>query len=283
MDTSNLTHKKNFKETIAVLMRDKKFKSFLSMLYSLGASVVVLGALFKIQHWPGAGFMLSAGLITEALIFFVYAFEPNDDADQHDHITDKLSHDGIENPSTMNETGQIISGGTGISLTKFEKMLEDVALTPDVFFKFGEGMKKLGETTENMNSIVDVSTASLKYMETIKKADESLEKTAKSYEFVISNVTAKTVFKYKSIANSLSGIESGAREFEQQMSTLNKNLSALNAVYKQQKKEADEFLKDQAESAAESKIYREQIKELNKNLAALNHLYSNMLSAVKTK
>lgn len=283
MDSSNLKHKKSFKETIAVLMHDKKFKSFLSMLYSLGASVVVLGALFKIQHWPGAGFMLSAGLITEALIFFIYAFEPNDDAEQHDQNTEKLSHSETEDFFPVNETDRMISGGAGISLTKFEKMLEDASLTPEVFFKFGEGMRKLGETTENMNSMVDVSTASLKYMETIKRADESLEKTAKSYEFVISNVTAKTVFKYKSIANSLSGIETGAREFEQQMSTLNKHLSLLNTVYKQQKKEADEYLKDQAEAAAESKIYREQIKELNKNLAALNHLYSNMLSAVKTK
>lgn len=265
------------------LMRNKKFKGFVSTLYSLGAAVVVLGALFKIQHWTGSGFMLAAGLITEALIFVIYAFEPNDDA--------QLDHKTIENPS-LEDPGSpaLISGNfvrnedTGtLSISKFDKMLEDVSMTPEVFFKLGEGMKKLGVATENMNSMVDVSTASLKYMETIKKADESLEKTAKSYEFVISNVTAKTVFKYKSIANSLSGIETGARDFEQQMSALNKNLLALNAVYKQQKKEADEFLKDQAEAAAESKIYNEQIKELNKNLSALNHLYSNMLSAVKTK
>ena len=77
MNTENVKRKRNFKEIVALLMRDKRFKSFLSTLYSLGASVVVLGALFKIQHWPGAGFMLSAGLITEALIFFIYAFEPN--------------------------------------------------------------------------------------------------------------------------------------------------------------------------------------------------------------
>ena len=131
--------------------------------------------------------------------------------------------------------------------------------------------------------MIDVSAASIKYMETIKKADDSLEKTAKSYEAVIYNVTAKTVFKYKSISNSLANVENGAREFDQQMSSLNKNLASLNAVYKLQKKGAEDFLKDQAESATESKIYREQVKELNKNLAALNLLYSNMLAAVKTK
>ena len=283
MNPENVKIKRNFKEIVGTLMRDKKFKSFLSTLYSLGASVVVLGALFKIQHWPGAGFMLSAGLITEALIFFIYAFEPNDDADQHNITEGKVSQDGSEVPLQAGETREIIAGVGMSTLSKFDKMLEEAAITPDVFFKFGEGMRKLGETTENMNSMVDVSAASIKYMETIRKIDESLEKTAKSYEFVVSNVTAKTVFKYKSIADSLSSVETGAREFEQQMSALNKNLSSLNAVYKLQKKGADDFLKDQAESAAESKIYREQIKELNKNLAALNHLYSNMLSAVKTK
>lgn len=289
MNVENSKTKKKLKDKIATLMRNKKFKSFLSTLYSVGASVVVLGALFKIQHWPGAGFMLSAGLITEALIFFVFAFEPDDEAEQHNNATlhsnatVQVAHNGLVTHTPIGESGVILNGVGSLSLSKFDQMLEDVALTPDVFFKFGEGMKKLGETTANMNSMVDVSAASVKYMETIKKADDSLEKTAKSYEAVIYNVTAKTVFKYKSISNSLANVENGAREFDQQMSSLNKNLASLNAVYKLQKKGADEFLKDQAESAAESKIYREQVKELNKNLAAMNQLYSNMLAAVKTK
>lgn len=270
--------------SLSNLMRNKKFKGFVSTLYSLGAAVVVLGALFKIQHWTGSGFMLAAGLITEALIFVIYAFEPNDDA--------QLDHHTIQNPS-LEETGEapaLISGtisrnadAGALSISRLDKMLEDAAMTPEVFFKLGEGMKKLGEATENMNSMIDVTSYSVKYVQTLKKADDSLEKTAKTYENLISNVTSKTVFKYKSISESLSNIESGAKEFEQQMSTLNNNLAALNTVYKLQKKEADEYLKDQAESAAESKKYREQVKELNKNLVALNQLYSNMLSAVKTK
>ena len=306
MNTEVLKRISKLQNSVATLMRDKRFKSFLSTLYSLGASVVVLGALFKIQHWPGAGFMLAAGLITEALIFFIYAFEPSDDAAHHtdmpltithersealipanlDNNGEDVSHTSHVRAETLIPTGEVqehISGRASLSLSRFDKMLEEAAITPDVFFKLGEGMKKLGETTETMNSMVDVSAASIKYMETIRKADKSLEQTAKSYELIISNATAKTAINSKSIAHSLSNVESGAKEFEQQMSSLNKNLSALNTVYKLQKKGADEILKEQAESAAESKIYREQIKELNKNLSALNHLYSNMLSAVKTK
>ena len=265
------------------LMRNKKFKGFVSTLYSLGAAVVVLGALFKIQHWTGSGFMLAAGLITEAVIFVIYAFEPNDDAKLDHHTIQNVSLEEIAAPSSFSGTTAQNADGGALSISRLDKMLEDAAMTPEVFFKLGEGMKKLGEATENMNSMIDVTTYSVKYVQTLKKADDSLEKTAKTYESMISNVTSKTVFKYKSIADSLSNIESGAKEFEQQMSTLNNNLSALNTVYKLQRKEADDYLKDQAESAAESKKYREQVKELNKNLVALNQLYSNMLSAVKTK
>src|SRR5690606_7006085 len=122
--------------------------------------------------------------------------------------------------------------GTGFpALLKFDRMLEETDITPDMLFRLGEGMRKLGETTENMSAMVDISAASTKYLNTIKRADESLVKTAKSYATVISNVTVKTVFKYKSISNSLSNIESGSIEFQQQMKSLNKNLTSLNKTF----------------------------------------------------
>lgn len=264
---------------LAQLMQNKKFKGFLTMLYSLGASVVVLGALFKIQHWPGAGFMLSAGLITEALIFFIYAFEKDGDtAPENENITT-----GVTGGNGFHSDYGVTAGepGTGFpALLKFDRMLEETDITPDMLFRLGEGMRKLGETTENMSAMVDISAASTKYLNTIKRADESLVKTAKSYETVISNVTVKTVFKYKSISNSLSNIESGSIEFQQQMKSLNKNLSSLNNTFRLQQKSSEDFLKDQEACAAESRKYREQMKKLNENLTALNQVYSNMLSAM---
>ena len=54
----------------------KGWKKFMAKLYGIGAAVVIVGAIFKIMHWPGAGPMLVAGLGTEAVIFFFSAFEP---------------------------------------------------------------------------------------------------------------------------------------------------------------------------------------------------------------
>ena len=61
---------------ITELVESKGWKNFMAKLYGWGASIVIIGALFKIQHLPGSGFMLTIGLGTEALIFFFSAFEP---------------------------------------------------------------------------------------------------------------------------------------------------------------------------------------------------------------
>ena len=75
-------------------------------------------------------------------------------------------------------------------------------------------MRKLGETASMMNSMGNVSVASNQYMKTLKSADLSLAKLSKTYEDTISKVTSKTVFKFKSIANSLTVIEDEAMTYQ---------------------------------------------------------------------
>ena len=267
------------------LIQSKKFKKFLTKLYSIGASVVIIGALFKIEHWPMADLMLCTGLLTEAVIFFFFALDNTDDESVPTFPSIMgASESGVEELSYSGQNRGAIGGGGGfLALAKFDEMLENAEITPDLFYKLGEGMKKLGETTANINSMGDVSAASLKYMNTIQTADESLGKLAKSYQTTITKVIVKTGFNYKNIADSLSAIEVGAKSYQQQLESLNKNLSALNAVYILQKKGADDYLKDLTESAGDNKKYREQIIKLNDNLAALNNVYGNMLAAMKVK
>jgi gliding motility-associated protein GldL len=99
------------------------------------------------------------------------------------------------------------------------------------------------------------------------------------------------------MSDSLSVIEVGGKSYQQQLESLNKNLSALNAVYELQRKGADEHIresetlykgvqglvKDLSDSAGDAKKYREQISKLNDNLSALNNVYGNMLAAMNVK
>ncbi|MDO9340494.1 MAG: gliding motility protein GldL [Bacteroidales bacterium] len=280
------------------LVQSRRGRYLMAKLYGFGASVVIIGALFKIQHWTGAGLMLGIGLGTEAIIFFFYAFESEIEWSRVYPELAETPEDGAEELSSYSgkHRGVIGGGGGSVALAKFDEMLEKAEITPDLLQKLGVGMKKLGETTANMNAMGDITAASSKYMYTINTANESLGKLSESYQ-ATTKVINETGSTYKNVADSLSVIEVGGKSYQQQLESLNKNLSALNAVYELQRKGADDHLKDSetlykgiqglmkdlSESAGDTKKYREQITKLNDNLTALNNVYGNMLSAMNFK
>ncbi len=296
--------------SLAEIVQSSGWKNFIAKLYGLGASVVIVGALFKIQHWPLAGFMLTLGLLTEAVIFFFSAFEPLHEEVDWSLVYPELAgipEEGEMLPSHGDKhrgavgtgaAGGGFSGGGGgsVALSKFDEMLEKAEITPDLFQKLGVGMKKLGDATSNISVMGDISAASNKYMNNVNNATDSLGKLAESYQNT-TKVINETGSTYKNMADSLSQIEVGGKSYQQQLEVLNKNLSALNAVYELQKRGADDHLKesdalfkglqglmkDLTESAGDTKKYREQITKLNDNLSALNNVYGNMLATMNVK
>ncbi len=310
--------------SLAELVQSSGWKNFIAKLYGLGASVVIVGALFKIQHWPLAGTMLTIGLLTESVIFFFSAFEPLHEEVDWSLVYPELagipedetpelaaqgggfSGGGFSGGGVAGAGGGSYSGGGGgygggggagsAALAKFDEMLEKAEITPELFQKLGVGMKKLGDSTANMNTMGDISAASSKYMNTVNQANDSLGQLSESYQSTtrLINETSST---YRNMADSFSVIEAGGKSYQQQLESLNKNLSALNAVYELQKKGADDhvresenlykgiqsIIKDLSESADDTKKYRDQINKLNDNLSALNNVYGNMLAAMNVK
>jgi len=291
---------------LAEIVQSSGWKNFIAKLYGLGASVVIIGALFKIQHWPGAAVMLTLGLGVEALIFFFSAFEPLHEEVDWSLVYPELagiSDDDIEE-SLHSNRGRGGSGGGGgygggagaVALAKFDEMLENAEISPDLFQKLGVGMKKLSETTANLSTMDDVNAASIKYASAINSANDSLIKLNESYQTTTKAID-ETGLTYHNIADSLSIIEVGGKSYQNQLEEVNKNLSALNAIYELQKKSADNhvkesdalfkgiegLMKDLTDSAGDTKIYREQVSKLNNNLSALNNVYGNMLAAMNVK
>ncbi len=291
---------------LSEIVQSSGWKNFMAKLYGIGASIVIVGALFKIQHWTGAGTMLTIGLFTEAVIFFFSAFEPLHEEVDWTLVYPELAGIPEEEPGSAARgvggggyAGGIGGGGGGggsLALSKFDEMLEKSDITPDLFQKLGVGMKKLSEATSNMNAMGDVSAASSKYMNTIHAADDALGRLSDTYKST-AKIIGDTNSNYGKMAESFSVIESGGKSYQQQLESLNKNLSALNTVYELQRKGVDDHIKDSeslhkniqglmkdlSESAGDSKKYREQIIKLNDNLAALNNVYGNMLAAMNVK
>jgi len=313
--------------SLAELVQSSGWKNFMAKLYGLGASIVIIGALFKIQHWPLAGLMLTVGLCTESIIFFFSAFEPLHEEVDWTLVYPELAGIANDEPGALGARdskyqgghagggyavgggisgggysgggyggGGYGGGGGSVALSKFDEMLEKAEITPELFQKLGVGMQKLSEATSNINVMGDISAASAKYMNTIHAANESLNRLSETYQ-AASKTINDTQLVYGKMAETVSFIDTGGKNYHQQLETLNKNLSALNAVYELQRKGADEhikeserlqkgiqgLIKDLSDSAGDASRYREQIAKLNDNLTALNNVYGNMLAAMNVK
>ena len=122
----------------------------MAKLYGIGASVVILGAMFKILHWPGADIMLTVGLTTEAVIFFISAFEkPHADYDWS-LVYPELADMDDDNKSPVRE---------------LDNMLEKAKVDVDLIQSLGDGLRKSKSGTNGIGSAVDIADSTKQYSE----------------------------------------------------------------------------------------------------------------------
>jgi methyl-accepting chemotaxis protein len=290
------------------IVQTSGWRSFMAKLYGFGASVVIVGALFKIQHWPLAGTFLTIGLLTEATIFFFSAFEPRHEEVDWTLVYPELA--GLSDEDDLDSYKRPIGGSTS-ALEKFDNLIENAEISPDLFRKLGNGLNKLTDTAEKINDISDASFATNNYVDNIQKAantinthtenyvessenlKHSVDKLSDSYEKT-ANLITESGSSYQNLSESFSHIEDGSKSYGSHLEVLNKNLSALNAAYELQLQGTNEHLQntealyeglqnmmeDLQSSADNTKRYREEVTKLSDNLSALNTIYGNMLAAM---
>lgn len=290
------------------IVQTSGWKNFMAKLYGFGASVVIVGALFKIQHWPLAGTFLTIGLLTEATIFFFSAFEPKHEEVDWTLVYPELA--GLSEDDDLDSYKRPVGGSTS-ALEKFDNLIENAEISPDLFRKLGNGLNKLTETAEKMNDISDASFATNNYVDSVQKAantinthtenyvessetlKQSVDKLSDSYEKT-ANLITESGSSYQNLSESFSHIEDGSKSYGTHLETLNKNLSALNAAYELQLQGTNEHLQntealyeglqsmmeDLQSSAGNTKRYKEEVTKLSDNLSALNTIYGNMLAAM---
>ena len=133
-------------------MGGKKWKSFMAKLYGFGAAIVIVGAMFKIMHWPGAGPMLVVGLSTEAVIFFFSAFEP-----PHEDVDWSLVYPELAGMHGEEGEQQKIEEDKGSLTEQLDTMLEDAKIGPELMASLGDGLRSLSDQAGKLNNITDAS------------------------------------------------------------------------------------------------------------------------------
>lgn len=252
----------------------KAWKKFMAKLYGIGASVVIIGALFKIQHWKGADIMLILGLGTEAVIFFFSAFEPI-----HEEVDWTLVYPELATGERNEESPARVSG----SMTEeLDKMLEEAKIEPELIASLGDGMRKLSTQAGQLNDIADASVATNDYVSNVSAASSRMSDLTESYTKAAEAVLGIT-----------QSSEGGANAGDE-LSKMTQNLTQLNSMYELQLESSRKQMAavDQAYSGIETLMtnlkdsvddterYKQNIAQLSKNLSALNTVYGNMLSAM---
>ncbi len=264
----------------------KGWKKFMAKLYGFGAAVVIVGALFKIMHWPFAGPMLVVGLSTEALIFIFSAFEPIHEDPNWELVypelalghSDDLDHSALQAGASR---AKGVSGGTGIT-EHLDKMLEEAKIDGQLLERLGDGMRALGENANQLKSVTTAAAATDSYVSSLQAASDKVSTLSEAYERA---------------SVSISGMTSTTQEgesFGEQMQKVSKNLAALNNVYELQlqgstqhlestqkfQEKVTEMMTNLSDSAEDTRMYKENMAMLSRNLTDLNSVYGNMLKAM---
>jgi gliding motility-associated protein GldL len=257
----------------------------MAKLYGWGASVVILGALFKINHYMGADYMLIAGLCTESIIFFFSAFEPPHVDPDWSLVYPQLA--GLDHPGP-GEPGTEDSG-----VQELDKMLEKAKIGPELIESLGAGLRSLTDTTSKLSDVSNAVVANDKFVSTMKTAtdsvsvlNESYKKTAKTLDQNL-NASEEQLANINSVsksASTLSHAYTQASESIKDEISLNKEFSnsIINATTSTNKfvekyNETAELFSKTSEalhaSAMEETNYNKQLQKISNNLAALNALY----------
>jgi DNA repair exonuclease SbcCD ATPase subunit len=291
--------------SITELVQSEKWKKMMAYVYGWGAAVVLAGALFKIQHWPGASIMLTAGMTTEILIFFMSAFEPLHEEFDWSLVYPQLA--GIEDMEDEMVVPQH-GGGSSSALEKFDALLEEGELSPELFQNLGAGLNKLNDTAGKLSDLSDASAVTNEYVHKVKEATGSMTGFSETYNQSVDELTSsnRTVTEaggalaasYARLTESLNKENEtaidGNKTYGQQLENMNKNLEALNAVYEMQINNSNEHLEASKKiygginemmdslnaSVEDTKKYKDQVAQLGSNLQALNTVYGNMLAAM---
>ncbi|CAM3757873.1 gldL protein [Flavobacterium saliperosum S13] len=194
-------------------------KKVMSFAYGMGAAVVIIGALFKIMHWPGAGTFLIIGLGTEALIFGLSAFETETELDWS-LVYPELAGGEAKKRDAKKENP---ADAQGLLSQKLDNMLKEAKIDGELMASLGNSIKNFEGAAKSISPTVDAIASQKKYAEEMGMAATQLETLNGMYKVQLESATRNAEINKEVAENNL--------KLKDQMQSLTANLSSLNNVY----------------------------------------------------
>lgn len=272
---------KEYKRGLSAWISSEKGQRFFNFAYSIGAAIVIWGALFKILHLPGGNFLLSLGMGTEVLMFTLTAFDrPPRDYKWENVFPVFETGDPDDRPDFKAGTGVVINGavnGSGASASQSGPVQAPVLASDST-------------PAEVVSSMVSATQTYLDQVSAMAEELRHLQKTTRS----LNNVSDVLLESYKAITENSENITRSSTGYVEQMQGLNRNIQGLNTIYEIQLKSVSSQLdaidrvnagikeiRDMYErSSSQSARYCEETEKMALYMHQLNSVYEKMINAM---
>ena len=259
---------------IGEILKSKRWKVLMGYVYGWGASLVLLGALFKLQHWNHSGIMLTIGLMTEALIFFLSAFEPPMEQPDWARVYPELQDD-YDLLEPVEDVKTEVTGG-------LNSFLSSTNITPDLLVKIEKSLVDLSNTASGISDISAATLATDIYVRNMNSASESM------YTFSEINAQANTAI-HNSMTDLVDNYGNTAKRISETGEGMLSKLNESSVKFTKQIEESGTILVDSYQKLSgsiekgfkdldmNSSSYGENLQKLNKNIESLNGSYEKQL------
>lgn len=311
---------KRYKNRITRFLQSDAGQRFFNFAYSIGAAIVIWGALFKILHLPGGNFLLSLGMGTEVLMFILSAFDrPPREYHWEEVYPQFRDHDdedapGEAAPTVVPGSGTVIIGGSGIhvggsaatsgtatalpSVTPAQaraaaEIPSDINLSDDDTRSLSESIAKMAAASEQLSRMAELTSATQDYLDRISSIAAEMEHLRKTTA-QLNQVSDVLLTSYRAITENSENITRSSTGYVEQMQDLNRNIGGLNTIYEIQLKSVSSQLdsidrvnrgikdiRDMYEkSSAQSARYMEETEKMARYMQQLNSIYEKMITAM---
>lgn len=229
------------------------YKRFMGYLYGWGASIVIVGALFKINHYPGAGLMLIVGMSIEAIIFVFSAFDKPHPDPQWERVYPALKNNPDGTPMYEEGTAPCYAGGSmtvsaessleaeskQMLSEKIDEMLKKAEVSPEIFERLSNGIEKLTQTTQSLGQLPDMVTVNKDYATQVNQVTEQMTALNEFYKTQVQatqsqvEINARLQQDIAKMMDTLSGSLESSVKFRQEIDDLSNKVAALNKMYGQ--------------------------------------------------
>ena len=296
---------KKYKNVIERFLSGETGQRFFNFAYSIGAAIVILGALFKILHLQGGNEMLTIGMGTEVLMFVLTAFDRPENEYKWEQVFPVLASGDPDDRPNFESGGNIVIGGGGAAQSASQPSVstaeakaavgipQGIELTEEDSRSLSESIAKMAAASDQLSRMAELTDATQQYLSQMAGISEQMQRLHDTTS-ALNQVSETLLGSYRAITENSENITQSSTGYVEQMENLNRNISGLNTIYEIQLKSissqldsidrVNRGLKDirdmYEKSAAESAHYCDETEKMARYMKQLNSVYEKMIKAM---